>query len=234
MKIDIFVIDFDSTFVDGESVNMMIEIALKDYARRKEIYGKLNVLSDLCMKSEISFKDNFKMKIEIVKQALKEEHLLKVAEILKDKVSPDILKIVNKAKELNKKIIVVGNGFKIIMKDIMKKYDIEIYFANKHETDKNGFVIGFDETNPMANDNGKENVIKFLRNVNIIQPDEKIMMIGDGMSDFMVYKNHTADYFLNFAVNENRKLKKHRIADDPNFIICRKSAEIDEFITTIE
>ena len=80
----------------------------------------------------------------------------------------------------------------------------------------------------------KENVIKFLRNVNIIQPDEKIMMIGDGMSDFMVYKNHTADYFLNFAVNENRKLKKHRIADDPNFIICRKSAEIDEFITTIE
>ena len=78
MKIDIFVIDFDSTFVDGESVNMMIEIALKDYIRRKEVYGKLNVLSDLCMKSEISFKDNFKMKIEIVKQALKEEHLLKL------------------------------------------------------------------------------------------------------------------------------------------------------------
>lgn len=234
MKIDIFVIDFDSTFVDGESVNMMIDIALKNYVRKKDVYNKLAILSDLCMKSEISFKDNLKMKVEIVKQALKEEHLIKVAEILKEKVSPDILKILDKAKELNKKIIVVSNGFKIVMKDIMEKYGIEIYFANKHETDKNGFIVGFDETNPMANDNGKENVIKFLKNVNIIQPEEKIIMIGDGMSDFFVYKNHVADYFLNFAINKNRKLKKHRIEDDQNFIICRKSEEIDEFIKLIE
>ncbi len=234
MKIDIFVIDFDSTFVDGESVNMMIDIALKNYVRKKDVYNKLAILSDLCMKSEISFKDNLKMKVEIVKQALKEEHLIKVAEILKEKVSPDILKILDKAKELNKKIIVVSNGFKIVMKDIMEKYGIEIYFANKHETDKNGFIVGFDETNPMTNDNGKENVIKFLKNVNIIQPEEKIIMIGDGMSDFFVYKNHAADYFLNFAINKNRKLKKHRIEDDQNFIICRKSEEIDEFIKLIE
>lgn len=234
MKIDIFVIDFDSTFVDGESINMMIDIALKNHARKKDMYSKLAVLCDLCMKSEISFKDNFKIKIEIVKSALKEEHLLKVAKILNEKVSPDILKILDKAKELNKKIIVVGNGFKIVMKDIMEKYGIEIYFANKHEIDRNGFIIGFDETNPMANDNGKENVIKFLKNVNVIQPEEKIIMIGDGMSDLFVYKNHISDYFLNFAINKNRKLKKHKIDDDQNFIICRKPEEIDEFVKLIE
>lgn len=234
MKIDIFVIDFDSTFVDGESINMMIDLALKNYIRKKDVYSKLAVLSDLCMKSEISFKDNFKMKLEIVKQALKEEHLLKVAAILKEKVSPDIVKILDKAKELNKKVIVVSNSFKIIMKDIMKKYGIEIYFANKHETDKDGFIVGFDETNPMANDNGKENVIKFLKNMNIIQPDEKIIMIGDGMSDLFVYKNHASDYFLNFAINKNRKLKKHRVDGDENFIICRKPEQIDEFIKLIE
>ncbi len=234
MKIDIFVIDFDSTFVDGESINMMIDLALKNYIRKKDVYSKLAVLSDLCMKSEISFKDNFKMKLEIVKQALKEEHLLKVAAILKEKVSPDIVKILDKAKELNKKVIVVSNSFKIIMKDIMKKYGIEIYFANKHETDKDSFIVGFDETNPMANDNGKENVIKFLKNMNIIQPDEKIIMIGDGMSDLFVYKNHASDYFLNFAINKNRKLKKHRVDGDENFIICRKPEQIDEFIKLIE
>lgn len=234
MKIDIFVIDFDSTFVEGESINMMIDIALKNYIKKKDVYNKLAVLSDLCMKSEISFKDNFRMKLEIVKQTLKEEHLIKVAGILKEKVSPDIVKILDKAKKLNKKVIVVSNSFKIIMKDIMKKYGVEIYFANKHETDKNGFVVGFDETNPMANDNGKENVIKFLRNMNIIQPEEKIIMIGDGMSDLFVYKNHVSDYFLNFAINKNRKLKKHRADGDENFIICRKPEEIDEFIELIE
>lgn len=234
MKIDIFVIDFDSTFVNGESLNLMIDTALKKYTRKKDAYNKLKILSDLCMKSEITFKDNFKMKIEIIKQALKEEHLLEVAKILEDKVSLDIVKILNRAKELDHKVIVLSNSFKIFMKNIMEKYDIEIYFANKHNTDKNGYITGFDESNPMANDNGKENIIKFLKSVGIIQTEEKIIMIGDGMSDFFVYKNKVADYFLNFAINKNRKLKKHRVDDDPNFIICRNSEQIDEFVKTIE
>lgn len=234
MKIDIFAIDFDSTFIRKESLNLLVETALKNYARKKDAYGKLKILSDLCMKSEISFKDNFKMRMEIVKPALKEHHMLEVAAMIRDSVSPDMEKILTKAKELDRKIIVLSNSFKILMKDIMDRCGIEIYFANKHLCDKNGNFLGFDENNPMANDGGKENVIKFLRSAGIIQPEEKIIMIGDGMSDFMVYKNKVADYYLNFAINKNRKMKKHRVNDDPNFLICRKSEQIDEFIGMIE
>ncbi|GHU27728.1 hypothetical protein FACS1894152_4740 [Bacilli bacterium] len=234
MKIDIFVIDFDSTFVDGESINLMVEMALKEHPRKSEVGGRLKILSDLCMKSEVGFKEYFKMRIEIVKQSLREEHLIRTARILENKISPDIIKLLLKAKELDKKVIVLSNGFKLVMKDIMEKCGIEIYFANKHLTDKNGFITGFDESNPMANDNGKENIIKFLRNMDFIHADEKIMMIGDGMPDFKVYKEKAVDYFLNFAVNKNRKLKKHRVDDDPNFIICRKSEQMEEFINSIE
>ncbi|MDR2078061.1 MAG: HAD-IB family phosphatase [Rickettsiales bacterium] len=234
MNIDIFVIDFDSTFVSEESINMMIEIALRDHQKRTEINGRLKILSDLCMKSEVNFKEYFKMKIEIVKQALKEEHLIKTAKLLENKVSPSIVKLLLRAKELNKKIVVLSNSFRLILKDIMEIYGIDTYFANKHIADKNGYIIGFDESNPLANDNGKENIIKFMKNKGFIQPDEKIMMIGDGMPDLRVYKLKVVDYFLNFAINKNRKLKKHRIEDDQNFIICRKPEEMEAFVSTIE
>jgi D-3-phosphoglycerate dehydrogenase len=155
MKIDIFVIDFDSTFVDRESVNLLLELAIKGHPRRADMANKLKILADLCMKSEVGFQEYFRMRIEIVKQALKEEHLLQVAEILKDKVSPDIIKLLDLVKKLGKKVIVISNSFKLIMKNLMEQYGIEIYFANKHIADKHGFIVGFDESNPLANDNGK-------------------------------------------------------------------------------
>ncbi|MDR2778414.1 MAG: HAD-IB family phosphatase [Rickettsiales bacterium] len=234
MKIDIFVIDFDSTFVSEESLNMMIDVALRDYPKKVEVNGRLKILSDLCMKSEVNFKEYFKMKIEIVKQALKEEHLLKTAKILENRVSPEIVKLLIRAKELDKKVIVLSNSFKLILKDIMEKYAIDIYFANKHIADRNGCIIGFDESNPLANDNGKENIVRFMKSKGFIQPDERVMMIGDGMPDLRVYKGKAVDYFLNFAINKNRKLKKHRVEDDQSFIICRKPEEMLAFIETIE
>jgi hypothetical protein len=66
-----------------------------------------------------------------------------------------------------------------------------------------------------------------------IQPEEKIMMVGDGMPDLRVYKEKLADYFLDFAINKNRKLKKHRIADDSKFIICRRHEDMDAFLQTV-
>ncbi|MDR1425827.1 MAG: HAD-IB family phosphatase [Rickettsiales bacterium] len=234
MKIDIFVIDFDSTFVNGESLNLMVDMALREHQRRSEVGSKLRILSDLCMKSEVGFKEYFKMKIEIIKQSLREEHLLRVSKILEDKVSPHIIKLLERIRSLDRKIIVISNSFKLILKDIMEKHGVDIYFANKHIADKNGYIIGFDESNPLANDGGKENIIKFLKNKDFIRSDEKIIMIGDGMPDLKVYREKVSDYFLNFALNKNRKLKKHRINDDPNFIICRKPEEMDAFIDSLE
>jgi D-3-phosphoglycerate dehydrogenase len=234
MKIDIFIIDFDSTFVTEESLELITKIALYRYARKKKVLSKLARVGDLCMKSKIDFKDNLKMRIEILNGILKEEHLIRASKILEGKISPDILKIIELAKNMNKKIIVVSNSFKVLMKEVMKRCNIEIYFANKYEVDEEGFVSGYNETNPMANNAGKENIIKFLKNVGIITPEEKIMMIGDGMSDLKVYQNGCCDYFLGFSINKTRKLKKHRKDGDDNFIICRKSDDFDEFLKKVE
>lgn len=234
MKIDIFVIDFDSTFVKIESLKLLTEIALYKHPRKREILEKFESVGNLCMRSEIDFKANLKMKIEILKGILKEEHLIKASKMLEQKVSPDIVKILNLIRKLNKKVIVVSNAFKLPMKEVMNRYGIEIYFANKHIIDNKGYVVGYDETNLMANNNGKENIIKFLRNANLITPEENIIMVGDGMPDLKVYQNHFSDYFLNFAINENRKLKKYRISDDEHFIFARKSDDIINFLKTIE
>lgn len=235
MKIDIFVIDFDSTFISAESFEMIFKIALFKNPKKKEILKKMKAITDLSMKSEVDFKQNFKMRMELLENnILKEEHLIKVGKKLESKVSPDIVKIVDFARRKNKKVIVLSNSFKLSMKDIMNKYGLEIYFANKHIVDEKGFVISYDEANPMANNNGKENIIKFLKNVKLIMPNEKIMMIGDGMSDYKVYEDGFADYFMNFAINKNRRLKKFKKDGDNNFIIARTAEDIDNFLKTVE
>ncbi|MDR1499333.1 MAG: HAD-IB family phosphatase [Rickettsiales bacterium] len=234
MKVDIFVIDFDSTFVSYESLALMVEIALKKHPKKRKISLRWEAIGNINMKSEIDFKSSLKMKIEALRGVLTEEHLTRVGKILEKEISPDIVKIVKLAKNTNKKVISVSNSFKFCMKEVMKKYGVEIYFANKHFTDKKGFVIGYDETNPMANNDGKSNVIRFLKNVGIIMPEDKIMMIGDGMSDLKVYQDGLCDYFMDFSINKNRKLKKHKAEDDKNFFICRKSEDVDAVLKVIE
>ncbi len=235
MKIDIFVIDFDSTFVSVESLEMIFKTALFKNPKRKEVLKKMNDIINLSMKSKVDFKHNFKMKMDLIEDnILKEEHLIKVGKRLESKVSPGIVKIIDFARRKNKKIIVLSNSFKLPMKEVMNKYGLEIYFANKHITNDKGYVIDYDETNPMANNTGKENIIKFLKNVKLITPNEKIMMIGDGMSDYQVYKDGFADYFMNFAINKNRRLKKYKKDGEDNFIIVRTIEDIDNFLKIVE
>lgn len=234
MKIDIFIIDFDSTFISVESLDFLTKVALNRNPKRKEILSKMDEIKQLSLKSKLDFKNSLKMKMQLLTNILEEKHLIKTSGKLEKYVSPDILKIIYFAREHNKKIIVLSNSFRILMKKIMDKYGIETYFANRHIINKYNFFVGYDETNHMANDNGKENVVNFLKNVKLIVPNEKIIMIGDGMSDYRVYQNKCCDYFLNFAINENRKLKKYKSPDDKNFIIARKSEDIDSFLKSIE
>ena len=230
-NVDIFAIDFDSTFTEYESFDYLMNSVIAGHTREKEIKEKLKHINSMVMKSNLDFRESFTMKIGILQSILKKEHFEKVSKFLEDKITPEITKLLQLIKEKNKKVIVLSNSFKILMQDIMKKNNIDIYFANKITFSKNGRIEDFDDTNIMANNNGKINTLRFLKETGLILSEEKIMMIGDGVSDLDVYAKEECDYFINFAIYKNRKLKKHRFRDDNNFIVCKTP---EEFYSVLE
>jgi hydroxymethylpyrimidine pyrophosphatase-like HAD family hydrolase len=86
----------------------------------------------------------------------------------------------------------------------------------------------------MAKNSGKASVIQFLKRNGFILPHEKIMLIGDGVNDYKVYKNKICDYFVNFAINCDRGLDKFKEPDDKNFFICRESEDVDSLVKMLE
>ena len=79
----------------------------------------------------------------------------------------------------------------------------ERVFANTFVFDEDDLIIGFDQTNPLSQHNGKVNCLKSSG----IQGE--IQIIGDGYSDFVMKKEGVADKFFAFTENVSRKQKKN-------------------------
>jgi D-3-phosphoglycerate dehydrogenase len=234
MKVDIFVIDFDSTFIDMESMEMLFKLALRNNSKKMKFDRLLEELDRQLVQKNIDFQTNFEKKIEILKLITKKQHLEQMGLFLKNKASDDIKKILNFAKQNDRRVMVFSNSFSDILEPIMKANNVDIYFSNKLLYNKDGYILDYDKNNIMARNSGKASVIQFLKKNNFILPQEKIMLIGDGVNDYKVYRNRVCDYFVNFAIHCDRELDKFKERGDNNFVICRTSEDIDNLLKILE
>ncbi|MDR0571940.1 MAG: HAD-IB family phosphatase [Rickettsiales bacterium] len=234
MKVDIFVIDFDSTFIELESIEMLFKLALRRNSRRVKLSRLLSELDKQLIQKKIDFQTNFEKKIEILKLITKKQYLEQMGLFLNSKASEDIKKIVDFARKHKRKIMVFSNSFNEILEPVMKANHIDVYFSNKLIYNQDGYIIDYDKNNIMAKNSGKASVIQFLKRNGFILPDEKIMLIGDGVNDYKVYKNKICDYFVNFAIHCDRGLDKFKEPNDKNFIICRETEDVDNLVKMLE
>jgi D-3-phosphoglycerate dehydrogenase len=234
MKVDIFVVDFDSTFIELESIEMLFKLALRRSSKRAKFSRLLDELDKQLIQKRIDFQTNFEKKIEILKLITKKQYLEQMGLFLKNKASDDIKKIIDFARSRKRRIMVFSNSFNEILEPIMKANNVDIYFSNKLLYNQDGFILDYDKNNIMARNSGKASVIQFLKKNNFILPDEKIMLIGDGVNDYKVYRNRICDYFVNFAIHCDRELDKFKEPGDDNFIICRSSEDVDNLLKILE
>ncbi|MDR2760899.1 MAG: HAD-IB family phosphatase [Rickettsiales bacterium] len=234
MRVDIFVIDFDSTMIEFESIEMLFKLALRRSSKGAELNKILEELDRQLIQKKIDFQTNLEKKIGILKFITKKRYLEQMGLFLKNKASDDIKKIIDFAKKNNRKIMVFSNSFGEILEPIMKTNGVEVFFSNKLIFDADGKIQDYDRNNIMAKNSGKASVIHFLKKNNFIFSDEKIMLVGDGVNDYKVYKNGVCDYFVNFAVNCDRGLDKFKDPGDRNFMICRTSEDVDRLIKNLE
>jgi len=190
------IFDFDSTFIQLETIEVLAGYALKKNNKNIFIEKKIKNITNLAMSGKLSFHKALLDRISLLN--LKREHIEKTSQFLLDKISFSFNENIDFIKENKDNCYIISGGFKNIISNIVKKFDFidSNIFANEfiYYDNKN---ISLDINNPLSMDNGKSNIAKNIKGYNII--------IGDGYTDYEVKKDGYADVFIQYIENINRK-----------------------------
>lgn len=206
-----FIIDFDSTFTKVEALDVLCEISLRGKPEKEASLSRIKELTNLGMEGEISFKDSLKQRVDLL-QAHR-DHMPQLIEALSEQVSESFKRNKEFVKKYADQILIISNGFKDFIDPIVENFDIPSsrVYANEFTYDKDGYVIGFDDSNPLATDQSKP---KLIDQLNL---DGDVFVIGDGFTDYEIKQAGLAHKFYAFTENVRReKVLEHADHEAPN------------------
>lgn len=209
------IIDFDSTFIKLETIEVLADFALKNKKDKKNILELIKKMTNKAMQGEIPFSDALYERINLIN--LKSRHIDLTINYLMNHITTSFIKN-KKFFELNhKNCFIISGGFKEIIIPIVKNFNIpsnQVY-ANSFIYENN--KLSLDKNNPLSKNNGKNIIAKNIPGYNIV--------IGDGFTDYEVKKNGNAKKFIQFTENIDRK-KLNAKAD----LICTDFKCVIDFI----
>ncbi|MBN2013417.1 phosphoglycerate dehydrogenase [candidate division KSB1 bacterium] len=194
----IFIFDFDSTFIQIEALEELAAIALKDHPHRQAIINQMKDITNQGVEGGISFAESLQKRIKLFHA--NRGHLDTLVRRLRRKISVSITR--NKAFFLDNtdRIYIVSGGFHEFIDPIVKPYGIsrDHIYANTFKFDEYDNIIGYDENNILAQEDGKVALLKSLR----LNGD--IYVIGDGYTDYQMREAGLANRFYAFTENIRR------------------------------
>ncbi|MDP3765749.1 MAG: phosphoglycerate dehydrogenase [Nanoarchaeota archaeon] len=195
-----FVIDFDSTFTQVEALEELAAISLKGNPKKSEILDQIKHITNLGMEGKISITRSLTERIKLLNSNKK--HLELLIKTLKKKITPSFLRNKHFFKFNSGNIFIISNGFKDFIFPVVKQFDIseKNIFSNEFAFDQNGNIIGFDETNMLAKENGKA---ELLRSLNL---KGEVYVIGDGYTDYQLKESGLVTKFFAFTENVERDI----------------------------
>ncbi|MGH8127599.1 MAG: HAD-IB family phosphatase [Gammaproteobacteria bacterium] len=210
MSIPWLLIDFDSTFVTVESLELLAEIALNDRPAA-ERDAKLDAIRDLTtrgMAGHLPFAEALARRFELLQP--RAEHLPALIAALKTLVSPSFRRHGDFIRCHAERIYIVSAGFHDYIAPVAFDYGIgpEHILANRLIQRADG-TLDFDARQPLAADGGKVIVVRTL---GLRGP---AVAIGDGMSDLELGHSKLCTDFLAYTETVERPeviRKAHRVA----------------------
>lgn len=190
-----YLIDFDSTFINTEGLDVLAEASLASNPKKKLIVSAIKKLTQEGMEGRISFEESLKKRIVLLqtnKQIVK-----RVSTELKKQISTSILRNKNFFLSNKDSLYIISGGFKELILPVVTQFGIpsDHVYANTFLYDKKGNVIGIDESNPLSKNQGKVTVVQSLKLHN------DLYIIGDGYTDFELKKLGLAKKFIAFTEN---------------------------------
>jgi D-3-phosphoglycerate dehydrogenase len=193
-----FIIDFDSTFVRDETIDVLAEIALQGNPEKNTILDTVRNITNEGMEGKITFSESLKKRLALF--AANRGQVDMVTERLKERVSASVLRNKEFFQKEGNAIYILSNGFKECIVPIAAEYGIpeSHVLANSMRFDEKGILVGVGE-GPLSEGGGKVTVVKNLA----LQGE--VVVIGDGMTDYEIRKSGAAERFYAFTENVMRQ-----------------------------
>ncbi|HET7587361.1 MAG TPA: phosphoglycerate dehydrogenase [Gammaproteobacteria bacterium] len=190
-----FLIDFDSTLVKLETLEVLAEVALDGAPDKADRQAKVATLTAQAMNGEISFRAALAERLAIING--RREHLAAVIERLNGNVSDSFLRNRDFLHRHASRIFIVSSGFREVVEPVAVALGLRAdhIYANRFIDDRSGNVIGFETDNPLTDDDGKIAVAQTLR------LDGELVVVGDGWSDYRICAAGAAARFYAFTEN---------------------------------
>ena len=199
-----FVFDFDSTIITKESLDEVL--LLNVHNNKKETLKKqLEEITNQGMNGEIDLKTSIKKRINLL--ALQKNDIINFQDQVTDFITPGIPDIIKLLQKNNCDIYFISGGLLDCILPIAKKLNIseKNCFANTYKIKDNKIIL--DEQNPLIRSDGKS---KIIQNIKKLSPTNKIVIVGDGISDLIPFEEKIADEFIGFGINKVRPTVQQR------------------------
>lgn len=195
-----FIIDFDSTLTQVEALEELAAISLENNPKRTEILDRIKELTALGMEGKIPITQSLRQRITLLQANKKHFELL--INVLKKKITPSFLRNKSFFQDNCENVFIISSGFKEFIAPVAKELNIleKNIFANTFIFDEEGNIIGFDEINILAKENGKTEQLRSLKLTG------EIYVVGDGYTDYQMKESGLATKFFAFTENVERKI----------------------------
>ena len=149
-------IDFDSTIIKDESLELLSEISVKNSVHKTKI---VEITRD-AMDGKIGFSDALKERVVLLKS--KKEQLKDVIATVQNRLTDSFIQNKDFFKQNSPNCHIISGGFIEIIYPILKPFNIskKNIFANQFIYDNDENIISIDDKNPLSKDKGKVEVAK--------------------------------------------------------------------------
>lgn len=192
------IIDFDSTLVKIEALDMLAERALQGNRSKDEIVKEIKKITELGMNGDIGFSESLDRRIKLIQTT--KEVVAEVGENIKNEISDSVLENLDFFKKNKENIYIISGGFRDLIFPTAKILGIseKNILANDFVFDLEQNLIGINKNNLMSQDSGKVKQLKRLK------LEGKLIMVGDGWTDYQTKEFGIVDKFIAYTENVTR------------------------------
>jgi D-3-phosphoglycerate dehydrogenase / 2-oxoglutarate reductase len=187
-----YILDFDSTLVQSESLDELANVSLADHKDRRAIMRELEHITHRGMSGELAFDESLQARLQLFTGT--RSHIDELITYLSDHMSPSALATREWFDSNRPRIYVISGGFEEYITPIATKLGIaaDHIYANRFIF-QDDVIVGIDTKRHTSKPGGKAAQIAALH---LSHP---IIAIGDGYTDYEIKAKGLADEFWAFT-----------------------------------
>ncbi len=193
-----FFIDFDSTFVKGETIDELARIVLQTSPKREAIISQIAEITKQGMEGRIPFSQSLSERLKLFHAT--KEHVNALILHLQATITDSFARNKDFFKKNSAHIYIISGGFKEVIEPVVKEFGIssDHVLANSLRFNGKEEIVGIDTKHLLAQNGGKAKAISQLKLTG------EIVVLGDGITDYEIKQQGVAHAFFAFTENVAR------------------------------